>query len=119
MLRTALLSLAIASPLFAAGCSGKQLAATQIEDPGQRLFNGHVRESVACFECHNGDARGYSVRGPDLAERVPELTDEEILETIWTGPLLMPSYQDILSLEEARSILAWLRKSFPGEGGAE
>ena len=66
-------------------------AARWISSPGEALFNGRVKADVTCYRCHNGDGTG-TLRGPTLAERVLELTDEEIVAAIQEGPGFMPSW---------------------------
>src|SRR5437763_1191583 len=75
-----------------AGCAGTQLAATPTAPPGEALFNGRVHEDVNCYKCHNGDGTG-TLRGPNLAKRVPGLSDQDIAKAIDEGPSLMPSFR--------------------------
>ena len=98
--------------LGASGCAGTQTPPTQITSSAEGLFNGQVRADVACYKCHNGDGGG-TVRGPNLAKRVPHLTDDEIVEAIAEGPGLMPSFKDKVSDAEARQLAAWLHTKFP------
>lgn len=93
-------------------CAGTQLPAQPNESPGEALFNGRVKEDVACFKCHNGDGTG-TMRGPNLAKRVPGLTDQEIATAIDEGPGLMPSFKGKVTPEEVASITTWLRSRFP------
>ena len=95
-----------------AGCAGTQLAATPNEPPGEALFNARVHENVNCYKCHNGDGTG-TMRGPNLAKRVPGLTDEQIAKAIDEGPGLMPSFKGKVTPDETAQIIAWLRQRFP------
>jgi mono/diheme cytochrome c family protein len=95
-----------------AACAGQQIPIGQIASPGEALFNGRVKAQINCYECHNGDGAG-TWRGPDLAKRVPGLTDQQIAGAIAEGPGLMPSFKDKVTNVEAREIIEWLRKRFP------
>jgi mono/diheme cytochrome c family protein len=95
-----------------AGCAGTQLAATPNAPPGEALFNGRVHEDVNCYKCHNGDGTG-TMRGPNLAKRVPGLTNEQIAKAIDEGPGLMPSFKGKVTPDETGQIIAWLRQRFP------
>ena len=95
-----------------AGCAGTQLAATPNEPPGEALFNGRVHEDVNCYKCHNGDGTG-TMRGPNLAKRVPGLTDAQIAQAIDEGPGFMPSFKGKVTPDEVAQITAWLRQRFP------
>ncbi|MEI9949338.1 MAG: cytochrome c [Pseudomonadota bacterium] len=83
-----------------------------LDSPGGRLFNGYVKADVKCFSCHNGDAKGAN--GPNLAERVPKLSDAAILQAINDGPSYMPSFKNKLTDAEKHEIIAWLRQRFGG-----
>jgi Cytochrome C oxidase, cbb3-type, subunit III len=97
--------------LLAIGChTGTALPPQSLDSPGGKLFNGYVKPDVKCFSCHNGDGTGAN--GPNLAERVPKLTDDAILHAIDTGPSYMPSFKDRLTDGEKREIVAWLRERF-------
>src|SRR5579863_10369892 len=79
-------------------CAGVQLPREGMQDPGQLLFNGYTNPDVACYRCHNGD--GHGARGPNLASRVPGLTDEGIKNTILDGKGFMPSHKGKIKDEE-------------------
>jgi mono/diheme cytochrome c family protein len=116
--RLPLLAAIAASALLMTGCKGgAQTPAGADQHPGQLLFNGHTKPDVDCYKCHDGTGRGAG-QGPDLSERVPKLTDEQIKGAIMDGPGMMPSFKDKLSDEEANRIVAWLRAQFPAPGGA-
>lgn len=108
-------SIKLAGALFltAVGChTGTALPQQSLDSPGGRLFNGYVKEDVNCFSCHNGDGNGAN--GPNLAERVPKLSDAGILRAIDDGPSYMPSFKDKLTQPEKQEIIAWLRHRFGG-----
>jgi mono/diheme cytochrome c family protein len=110
---TSLRSLCLAGGLasFAVAChTGTALPPQSLDSPGGRLFNGYTKPDVKCFSCHNGDGTGAN--GPNLAERVPKLSDEAILKAIDEGPSYMPSFKDELTASEKRDIIAWLRERF-------
>lgn len=95
-----------------AGCAGRQMPADRISSPGEALFNGRVKADVTCYRCHNGDGTG-TLRGPNLAKRVPELTDEEIVTAIQEGPGFMPSFKGKVDDADMKALTAWLRGRFP------
>ncbi len=104
-------TLVAALALSAVGChTGNALPPESLDSPGGRLFNGYVKDDVKCFGCHNGDGKGAN--GPNLAERVPKLSDAAILRAINDGPSYMPSFKDKLSDVEKHEIIAWLRQRF-------
>ena len=92
-------------------CAGKQTPKDSISDPGQMLFNGQTSSKIDCYKCHSGDGSG-TWRGPNLAERVPKLTDEGIVKTILEGPGMMPSYKGKIDDQQIAAITAWLRGKF-------
>jgi mono/diheme cytochrome c family protein len=94
-------------------CAGTQIARDRITDPGEMLFNGQAVASIDCYKCHNGDGKG-TWRGPNLAERIPKLSDEAVAVTIHEGPGMMPSYQGKIDDQQIAQITAWLRSRFPG-----
>ena len=89
-------------------CAGAQIPATQITDPGEMLFNGHTVAAVDCFKCHGGDATG-TLRGPNLTEKVTELTDPQIAKIIDEGDGRMPSFHGRLDATQVAQITGWLR----------
>jgi mono/diheme cytochrome c family protein len=93
--------------------TGTALPPQSLDSPGGKLFNGYVKADVKCFSCHNGDGTGAN--GPNLAERVPKLSDEAILKAIDEGPSYMPSFKDKLTANEKRGIIAWLRERFKAQ----
>jgi mono/diheme cytochrome c family protein len=112
--RFRVLSVASGFALLAASChTGTALPPQSLDSPGGKLFNGYTEPDVKCFSCHNGDGRGAN--GPNLAERVPKLSDDAILKAINEGPSYMPSFKDKLTDGEKRDIIAWLRERFKGE----
>jgi mono/diheme cytochrome c family protein len=97
--------------MLAGAChTGTALPPQSLDSPGGKLFNGYAKADVKCFSCHNGDGTGAN--GPNLAERVPKLSDDAILKAIDEGPSYMPSFKDKLTAEEKREIIAWLRQRF-------
>jgi len=94
-------------------CAGTQTPKDRISDPGERLFNGQTVSGIDCYRCHNGDGTG-TWRGPDLAKRVPKLSDQSIAMAIHEGPGMMPSYKGKIDDQQIAAITAWLRGRFPG-----
>ena len=94
-------------------CAGTQVAKDRISDPGEALFNGQASSNVDCYRCHNGDGKG-TWRGPNLADRVPKMTDQAIARAIFEGPGMMHSYKGKIDDPQTTAITAWLRSRFPG-----
>jgi mono/diheme cytochrome c family protein len=101
-----------------AGCAGTQTPPDRISSPGEALFNGRVKADVTCYSCHNGDGTG-TLRGPNLAQRIPKLTDQEIVDAIQEGPGFMPSFKEKIDDAEMKELTAWLRGRFPKMKEAE
>jgi len=101
----------LAAVLAACGGGGHRIPRDCVTSPGEALFNGYTRPEIRCFGCHDGTAHGTS-RGPDLATRVPTLTDEQIASTIRTGKHRMPSFAGKLSDAEIAELVTWLRGTF-------
>jgi mono/diheme cytochrome c family protein len=102
----------LAMVVAVAACAGTQLPTRTDAPLGEAIFNGRVKEDVACFKCHNGDGKG-TMRGPDLGKRVPGLTDQEIAAAIDEGPGMMPSFKGKVTPDEVAGITQWLRSRFP------
>jgi cytochrome c551 len=115
MMRSRLLVGMAALGIAVAGCAGKQTPANRISSEGELLFNGRTSPDVNCYKCHNGDGSG-TWRGPDLAKRVPNLTDQKIVTTIMKGPGFMPSFKGKVSDAQAQEIARWLHGRFPLAG---
>jgi|HubBroStandDraft_5_1064220.scaffolds.fasta_scaffold253203_2 mono/diheme cytochrome c family protein len=113
-MRLLLLGILVFGPV-ASGCEGKQTPTDRISSPGEALFNGHLKADVTCYNCHNGDATG-TLRGPNLAKRVPKLTDQHVVATILEGPGLMPSFKGKVDDADMKAITRWLRLRFPQSG---
>ena len=96
---------------LASACAGVPLPREGLSDPGQILFNGYAKPEVDCYRCHNGD--GHGARGPDLATRVPGLTDDGIKNTIMDGKGWgMPSFKGKASDQDVAQLASWLRANF-------
>jgi mono/diheme cytochrome c family protein len=106
------ISMSMSMSMSMSGCAGTPLRPTPASSPGEALFNGRIHEDVNCYKCHNGDGTG-TLRGPNLAKRVPGLTDQEIVRAIEEGPSLMPSFKGKLDATEMQQLVAWLRERFP------
>jgi mono/diheme cytochrome c family protein len=110
------LSLTTVALLLAAGlvgsCAGVQLPKEKLQEPGGLLFNGYTKPEINCHRCHNGDGTG-TLRGPNLAKKVPTESDSQLTETIQKGKGLMPAFQEQLSPDQLAQLLGWLRARFP------
>lgn len=97
--------------LLSSGCATTQVKREAITHPGQALFNGYANPRVECHKCHKGDATG-TWAGPSL-DVVSDYPDAQILEVLDEGPGIMPSYKGVLSEDERRQLIEWLRSRFP------
>ena len=95
----------------AVSCAGQQTPRDRITDPGEMIFNGFAVAGVDCYQCHNADGKG-TWRGPNLAEKVPKMTDDAIVKAIAEGPGMMPAFKDKLDAQQIASLTAWLRGRF-------
>jgi len=80
---------------------------------GRTLFVRH------CAGCHGpeGQGNGYKLLGPDPANLATAITkkkpDAELLRTIHEGKPNMPAWKTIMSKEEIRNVLAYIRTLTP------
>jgi len=74
-------------------------------------FDAEAFYDDSCSGCHGDDGEG-TASGPALTEEVPEITDEEIEEAILDGPRSMPSFEDTMTDEELKLLVAWIRAEF-------
>jgi len=80
---------------------------------GKALFVRH------CAGCHGPEGRGngYKLLGPDPANLTAITTkkkvDEDLLRTIHEGKPNMPAWKTILSIEEIRNVLTYIRTLTP------
>lgn len=80
---------------------------------GKVLFGRH------CAGCHGseGQGNGYKLLGPDPANLTAPSTkkksDVELLKTIHEGKPNMPSWKMLLSKEDSRDVLAYVRTLAP------
>jgi mono/diheme cytochrome c family protein len=95
-------------------CVGTPLPEAKLTTPGGLLFNGYKNPEVTCYRCHNGDGTG-TLRGPNLAKRVPDIQDARIQHVIEDGKSIMPAFKGKISPDEIDQIVSWLRSSFPGQ----
>ena len=90
-------------------------AVTVLADDGQTVFNGK------CAICHGKDATGKTKMGEKLgikdltdAKIQAAVTDEQLLKMLKEGKkagdkTLMKSYDTILSADEMKSVIAYVR----------
>ncbi len=99
--------------VLSAGCAGSPIKADSLQDPGALLFNGYSNPAANCYRCHGGDGSGVFLHGPNLASRVPSMTDDEIRDVIRHGQGHMPAFGEKLSASEVATLVSWLKQSFP------
>ncbi|MDF0645822.1 MAG: cytochrome c [Nitrospira sp.] len=79
------------------------------------VSKGKVLFDRNCAGCHGteGKGNGYKLLGPDPADltsrRTAAKSDGELLKTIHDGKPNMPAWKNLLSEEQARDILAYVR----------
>lgn len=79
------------------------------ESKGKVLFDRN------CAGCHGteGKGNGYKLLGPDPADltsrRTAAKSDGELLKTIHDGKPNMPAWKNLLSEEQARDVLTYVR----------
>lgn len=69
--------------------------------------------TAVCAACHGPDGAGVPP-SPALTERVPTLTDDQIVTTILEGKGNMDSYALVLRNQEIADLLAYLKTNFGG-----
>ncbi len=94
------------------GCAGAPIPRDRLQEPGALIFNGYTNPRATCYRCHGGDGTGRFLRGPDLADRVPGLTRDQIRTAIFEGKGFMPSFGDRLSSQEIDTLVSWLQQRF-------
>ena len=67
-----------------------------------------------CSTCHGQNGEGTSITGFSLSERLGE-TDEELSNSIEKGKANMPAWGFILSTEDIKNVLQYLRENFTNE----
>jgi mono/diheme cytochrome c family protein len=78
------------------------LTAAASAERGAPLFAEH------CAKCHGTDARGGEP-GQNLVEHPSLLDLDAFARTVAEGRRRMPAFQDVMSRDQARDVLAWLR----------
>ncbi len=79
------------------------------------VSKGKVLFERNCAGCHGteGKGNGYKLLGPDPADltsrRTAAKSDSELLKTIHDGKPNMPAWKNLLSEEQARDVLAYVR----------
>ncbi len=103
------------STLFAIGCGEKDTTDTgTAEEGGGEEVDGAAVFSGNCSACHGAD--GSSGSAPDLSERVPSLSDSDLMDVLenGTGSMAAP----VLTVAEEDALFLHLRERFGGHGGA-
>jgi mono/diheme cytochrome c family protein len=67
-----------------------------------------------CAACHGQNGEGTSITGFSLSERLGK-TDEELSNSIEKGKGAMPPWGFILSTEDIKNVLQYLRENFTNE----
>ncbi len=74
------------------------------------VFKGRDLYLRHCESCHGGDGRGVLPSAPDFSRGQRLLrSDLDLLRSLRAGKGVMPSYQGILSTNEALDVIAYLR----------
>ena len=92
------------------GCKASKQPRAQLKHPGQLIFNGYVTAKADCFGCHGANGRG-ATWGPSLA-KTPRFTDKALVRIIDEGPGPMGAYKNVLTAEQKKEVINWLRESF-------
>ena len=66
-----------------------------------------------CASCHKPDGSGDSTF-PSLVTKVPQESDEDIIEVILNGKGAMQGFRDELSDQQVADLHAYLRETFAG-----
>ncbi|MGB0639336.1 MAG: c-type cytochrome [Myxococcota bacterium] len=111
MLSTRLLSITLITLLI--GC-GKEADDSGTVEDFESSVNGAEVYSTSCAGCHSADGTGAT--GPSLVEKVPQLSDEDLLDVIENGTGSMPDMG--LSTPEADAVFLYVRGEFGEFGGA-
>lgn len=98
---------------FLIGCDGKEgetdTRVTDILALTGDTANGEALFGTDCAICHGTDGSGGS--GPSLVAKVPELSEEEILDVVINGEDSMPAF-DGWTDQELADVLAYLTTTF-------
>lgn len=90
--------------------TGAERAATILALTGDAAAAQSNYSSV-CSACHGPDGAGVAPN-PALTDRVPALTDEEIVLTILEGKGNMDAYDTTFKNQQIADLLAYLRTNF-------
>ena len=88
---------------------GEILELTGDADAGATLYDDN------CAICHGDDGLGDI--GSDLTERIPAMSDEEIVTTVLLGlsGTTMPSFADVLDNQSVADVVAYTKTGFDSE----
>jgi mono/diheme cytochrome c family protein len=111
MLTTRLLPLALFTLLI--GCAKEADDSGFTEEEGESV-NGAQVYADSCAGCHSADGTGAT--GPSLVEKVPQMSDADLLDVIENGVGSMPDMG--LSTPEADAVFLYVRGEFGEFGGA-
>ena len=119
------LTIVVPAVLFLiAGCASKKpLAAAQADFPKEKVdARGLFNEN--CATCHGQDGRAKTFHGRLVgaqnltnAKFQAEVTDDQIVDAIKTGPKAMPAFEKKLSQSEIEALVAYVRTFNPPLSG--
>jgi len=97
--------------------NGEYAKGFPVELTREFVEHGRERFAIYCTPCHGGlgdgngvtKSRGIAITPTYHSDRIRNMPEGQIFETITQGFGQMPSYADKLSVEERWAIIAWVR----------
>jgi len=88
---------------------GEVLELTGDEEAGAEIYDDN------CSTCHGDDGLGDI--GSDLTERIPQMSDEDIVSTILSGldGTTMPPFAEVLDNQAIADVVAYTKSGFDDE----
>jgi len=106
-------SLAFCLPIFALAC-GSEKPDDSGGGGGTDVIDGAEVYSNECAGCHGSDGEGAG-GNPSLVDGVPQLSDEELMDTLLNPPGAMAIIS--LTQDEADAVFGYVRDRFGEYGG--